>query len=63
MYDYNMILKKTSNKEWSILSDKGVVVHVLTRCDSQLEAETAMRIWASSWISMKVEIEDEQQEK
>jgi hypothetical protein len=60
MYSYNFIVKKTGHSEYTIVSDKGFVMHTLGRCETAEEALLRARAWASSWSSASVRMEDEQ---
>lgn len=60
-YQYNLLLKRTSGSEWSILSEKGATLHVLNRCVERHEAESRARAWASSWVNVSIKVVDEQE--
>lgn len=59
MYDFNFFLKHKGHSEYEILSEKGHLMHVIRKCDSQGEALVAAKAWASSWHSSNVEMYDE----
>ena len=61
MYSYNFILRKTGHSEYTIFSDKGLAMHVLYNCTTKDDAVNRARVWASSWSSVNVRFEDEQQ--
>jgi hypothetical protein len=63
MYSYNFTVKKTGHSEYTIYSDKGISMHVLTNCVLGDEAMNRARVWASSWTSVNVRMEDEQHGK
>lgn len=57
-YSYNFIVRRTGTGEWSILNEKGMTLHVLTRCTDREEASRRATEWASSWRSANVKVED-----
>jgi hypothetical protein len=59
-YNYNFIVKKTGPTEWTVYTDKGVTMHVLTRCSSKSDAETQVKAWASTCHSVSIRVIDEQ---
>ena len=60
MYSFNFVLKKTSSAEYTIFSEKGYVMHILTRCNGPEDAMSAAKAWASSWNSSNVEMEKDE---
>jgi hypothetical protein len=63
MCDKNLILRKTGPSEYTIYSDKGYSLYVMHRCSSPDDAMLTAKAWASSWISVSIRMEDEQQSK
>lgn len=59
MYSMNLVLKKTGHSEYSILSDKGHLLHVIGSCTTAHEAMERARAWASTWGSVCIRMEDE----
>jgi hypothetical protein len=62
-YSFNFIVRKTGMAEYTIYSDKGYAMHVLYRCHDNAEAYSMARAWGSSWGSVGIRIEDEQDEQ
>lgn len=63
MYSYNFTVRKTSSSEYTIFSEKGFEMHVLSRCTDPKDAEERARAWASSWSSVCIKVEDEQKQQ
>lgn len=59
-YSYNFVVKKTGFNQWTIFSATGYPLHVLTNCISAFEAENRARAWGSSWQSVSIKVEHEQ---
>ena len=63
MYDYNLVIKKTGHTEYTLFSKKGSLLHVMTNCNTKEEAIDKARVFSSSWHSVNIRMEDEQQVK
>lgn len=63
-YDTTLVLKKAGLSTWIIYSNKGIELHTLHRCSSDVEALDAAKAWASSWTSVDIKVaENEKSEK
>ena len=60
MYSYNFVVKQTGYGEWTIFTDKGVVLHIMNRISNVAEVTSRANAWASSWNSASIKVEDEQ---
>ena len=56
-YDYNLSLKKNPVGAYEIISDRGHVMHTLTKCSSDQDAMDQATAWASSWRSVCIKME------
>lgn len=61
MYDHTVVLKEDLFNEWHLFSEKGVLVYSLGKCFSKDEAISKARVWTSSFSSIMIRTEDEQQ--
>jgi len=58
-YSYNFVLRKTGYLEYTILSDKGHIIHILNNCGTEYEAMDRAKAWTSSWTSSTIRIEND----
>ena len=63
MYSYNFTVKKTGSGEWTIFAENGNVLHVMSRVSSVQDATERATAWGSSWSSVSIKVEDEQDKR
>jgi len=56
----NLIIRKTGKYEYTLFSEKGTTLYVMSQCDSNDDAMQRASIWASSWNAVTIRIDNEQ---
>ena len=57
-YDYELTLRRVDRTSWVILSNKGIELYNITSCPSREAAVVEAEAWASSWSSVRIEVQD-----
>lgn len=63
MYSTILILKKTGPAKWTLFTEKGIELITYMRVANAEDAYSRAKAWASSWSSVFIKVEDEQQPK
>ena len=59
MYEYNLVVRKTGHSEWTVFSENGTLLFLMDRCAGTSDAMDRAKVWASTWSSVSIRIEDE----
>jgi len=57
-YCYSLVLKKINNHVWHLLTKDGRLIHEMILCSSRYDAEDRAKKYVSSWGSLLLEIEE-----
>jgi hypothetical protein len=62
VYNWNVILRKTGIRSWTLFSDKGHEITTFPDCSKELALDKATA-YISSWNSIGIKVEDETDKK